>query len=336
MSQPRARLVFHLPARHLEDWPQVRHLALFRRLSQVLVPRGATILVRDRRDGPFQGGPTRAYDDGDLHILDTGRASGPGVLNASIAYLPPFWHLDPAGMQAESSIGARTYVQERVPMKPSRAFFDRMRQRYTLARRSRRGQAEEVAAFPPGAISVFLQGTQPQENGLAHASGEAMLRAVARGAGGRPVLVKPHPLAPEHDAEVIRRVMAEGLPVTPTQANVNDMIAASVVTVSVNSACALEGLLQRKPAILFGPSDFHHFAETVRLPDAFPQALDRALARPPGGYAQFLYWYFVQNCLNITATDFETRVETIFAAAGFPAERLGLDPKPLAPSLAVP
>lgn len=319
-----ARVVFHLPARHLEDWRETRHLKLFARMEEVFAPLGAQITVCDRRERPFQAGATEAYDDGDLHIVDTGRVRGPGVLNASIAYLPPFWHLDPAGMQAESSIGGRAFDAGDVPQRAANGFFERMRGRYTLARRSRRAQEEEAVAFAPGAISVFLQGSQPEDNGLAHASGTAMLRAVARGAGGRQVLVKPHPLAPDHDAGVIARCLAEGLEVTPTTANVHDMIAASVATVSINSACAMEGFLQHKPAILFGPSDFHHVAQTVRRPDAFAAALERALAQPAPDYRRFLYWYFVRNCLNVGGPDFAPKVQAIFTAAGFPPKRLGL------------
>ncbi|NEX47883.1 hypothetical protein [Pseudotabrizicola algicola] len=319
-----ARVVFHLPARHLKDWRETRYLKLFARIEEAFAPLGARISVCDRRTRPFQAGTTDAYDDGDLHILDTGRARGRGVLNASIAYLPPFWHLDPAGMQAESSIGAQVFDPSEVPQRAANGFFERMRERYTLARRSRRAQEEEAASFAPGAISVFLQGSQPEENGLAHVSGEAMLRAVARGAGGRQVLVKPHPLAPEHDAAVIARVIAEGCSITPTTANVHDMIAASVATVSINSACAIEGFLQHKPAILFGPSDFHHVAQTVRQPEGFSAALGNALALPQPDYRRFLYWYFVRNCLNVGAPDFAAKVQAIFAQAGFPPERLGL------------
>jgi hypothetical protein len=319
-----ARIVFHLPERHLQDWATTRHLALFRKISDAFAPRGATIVVQDRRAGPFLAGPTRQYDDGDLHVIDTGRASGPGVLNASIAYLPPFWHLDPAGVQAESGIGARAYDPAAGPLKPAMAFFERMRGRYVLPRQSRRGQPSEVTRFPKGSIAVFLQGGQPQANGLTCCSSAEMLRAVAAGAEGRSVLVKPHPLSAEGDARIIAEVMAQGYALHATTANVHDMIAASVATVSFNSAVALEGFLHRKPAILFGASDFHHFAETVRHPSEFQDALARALARPAGGYAKFMHWYFVQNCLNITARDFAPKVEGIFAAAGFPPERLGL------------
>ncbi|WP_103332860.1 hypothetical protein [Pseudotabrizicola formosa] len=319
-----ARIVFHLPARYLDEWREARHLLLFRRIEELFAPLGAQIVVRDRRDGPFQDGATRAYDDGDLHILETGRARGPGVLNASVAYLHPFWHLDPVGVLAESSIGARAFDASRIRTKPARAFYERMQARFPARRQSRREQEMQVTRFPAGAISVFLQGPLPEAYGLTYASGEAMLRAVAQGAGGRAVLVKAHPLAVEHDTEVIARVLADGVAVTPTQANVNDMIAASVATVSANSACAIEGFLQRKPALLFGRSDFHHLAETVRHPGGFPQALARVLAAPEPDYARFLFWYFARNCLNVSGSGFAQKVLRIFAQAGFAPDRLGI------------
>lgn len=321
-----ARIVFHLPARYLEDWRDRPAAALYRKIAELTQPRGAQILVVDRRDRPFQGGATTAYDDGDLHIIDGGRAQGPGVLNGSLAYLPPFWHLDPLGVQAESGIGAMTYDPNKVMHRPAMAFFDRMRARYPLARKSRRGQNMVHTSIPEGGIAVFLQGDRPQEQGLSFCSAEQMLRAVAAGAGGRQVWVKPHPLALLADAELIDDLVGQGVNILPTTANVVDLIAAASVTVSFNSACALEGFLQRKPAILFGRSDFHHFSHVVRRPEDFPQTLDAALCAQPGGYAKYLYWYFSRNCLNITAQDLASRLYQIFDAKGFPDHRLGLEP----------
>ncbi len=325
-----AEIIFHLPRDYLERYAQTTHLALFRRIAAAYGGRGATIRAVDRRAGPFEGGADAAahYNDGNLHIIDMGRVQAPGVLNAAISYMPPFWHLDPMGVQAESRIGARRYDATQVPYAPAARFFEMLRGRLVKPRVSRRTQIDAVTEFPKGAIAVFLQGNQPQERGLTYCSTGAMLRAVVAGAQGRTVLVKPHPLALDHDAEIIDAAIADGYPIHATVANVHDMIAASVVTVSFNSAVALEGFLHRKPAILFGPSDFHHFCETVRDPADFPQALDRVFARPTGGYAQYLYWYFELNCVNLHAPAFEAHVARIFAEAGFPPDRLGLLPDP--------
>jgi hypothetical protein len=321
-----AEIVFHLPRDYLHSYPQTTHLALFRRIAAAYADLGATIRVMDRRAGPFEGGPDAAayYGDGNLHIIDMGRVQAAGVLNAAISYIPPFWHLDPAGVQAESGIGPRVYDPDHVPYPPAAQFFQLLRARIVEPRASRRQQLEVATTFPTGALAVFLQGTQPAARGLAYCSTADMLRAVVDGSQGRPVLVKPHPLALAHDVDVIDMLIAEGYPVHATVANVHDMIAASVATVSFNSAVALEGFLHRKPAILFGPSDFHHFCETVRDPAEFPQALARTLARPAGGYAQYLYWYFEMNCLNLHAPTFGSHVARIFADAGFPPERLGI------------
>jgi hypothetical protein len=320
-----AKLIFHLPGSYLTNYTEVRHLGLFARVAEIWGAQGATILVRDRRDGPWdQPGPTSHYDDGDLHLVDMGRARGAGVLNAAVAYVQPFWHLDPAGVQAESSIGGLPYEARQVDYAKAGPFFEDLRARIVLTRHSRREQMERVTPFAPGAIAVFLQGARPEAQGLTYCSPLEMLRGVCAGAEGRQVLVKPHPLDAEADAEVIDAALAEGLPITPTLANVHDMIAASVCTVSFNSAVALEGFLHRKPAILFGQSDFRQFAETVRKPAEFGAALARVLARPPGGYAQFVFWYLGMQCLHLHGPRFKARVQGVFDAAGFGVDRLGI------------
>lgn len=318
-----AKLIFHVPGQYVDTH---HYLALFRRLDEVFRPRGAHIEVRDRRSGPRDADPGAAafYDDGDLHIVDMGRIRGPGILNAAISYIPPYWHLDAVGVQAESSIGAKVYDPRQIAYERAGPFYEGMRADLASARKSRRDQMERVTEFAPGAIGVFLQGLRPLQQGLAYCTPIEMLRAVCAGAGGRQVLVKPHPLAAEDDAEVIDAALAEGLPVTVTMANVHDIIAASVCTVSFNSAVALEGFLHRRPAILFGQSDFHHICETVREPGAFAAALARVLVREPGGYAQFMFWYLGMNCLHLYGPAFEGRVMALFGAAGFGADRLGL------------
>jgi hypothetical protein len=170
---------------------------------------------------------------------------------------------------------------------------------------------------------VFLQGPSPHNLGHAHASVAQMLQAVAAGAQGRPVLVKPHPLKQTMGMAQIAAARARGHALIATDANVHDILACAAVTVSINSAVAMEGFQHGKPAILFGKSDFHHFVETVRRPQDFPAALAAALARRQD-YARALYWYFGQHCLWLDAPDFTTRLLATFAAAGFDADRLGL------------
>jgi hypothetical protein len=136
------------------------------------------------------------------------------------------------------------------------------------------------------------------------------------------VVVKPHPQVPEEAAGPIAAARAAGARFQVTQANVHDVLAACAVTVSVNSAVAMEGFLHRKPAILFGRSDFPSLA-TAATEAEFPKALEAALAaRWP--YARMLHWYFSRHTLELSAPDFEDRALAAFARVGFPRARLGL------------
>ena len=63
------------------------------------------------------------------HILDHGRLRHPRALNAGVAYVYPFWHLDPWGIRAFSSIAEKTFDPASIPPGPARAFADRLRGR---------------------------------------------------------------------------------------------------------------------------------------------------------------------------------------------------------------
>jgi hypothetical protein len=318
-----ARVILHLPEQYHDTFRAKKHLALYPRIEAAVLARGGVVAIEGRPPALFSGKILPA--DGDLHIVENGRAIGAGWLNATLAYLEGYWHLDPAGVLAESSNRDKLFDPAQVDGAVAQRYFDSLQQRFAAARRSRYGQAREVAEVPQGCIAVFLQGPAPQRRKHAYASYTAMLRAVAMGAQGRPVVVKAHPLKPEMGAAQIAEVRAMGFDLIETAANVHDILARAAVTVSVNSAAALEGFLHGTPAVLFGQADFQQFCATALHPDDFPAALDAALTSPPD-YARAIYWYFGQHCLCLDAPDFDAQMMTRFAAMGFDADRLGLRP----------
>ena len=228
------------------------------------------------------------------------------------------------GSRVTQPIRNLPFLPDQIDADAAGHFFGDLKTRFALARNSRYAQPFVVTPVPQGCVVVFLQGPVPVRRKQAHMSCLDMLRTVATGAQGRPVLVKPHPQLAERGQAQIDTVRAEGHALIPTAANVHDLLSAASVSVSFNSATALEGFLHGTPAILFGRSDFHHALETVRKPAAFALALDRAMARKQD-YAKFLYWYFGQHCLNLHAPDFADNVLKIFAKAGFDATRLGFE-----------
>jgi hypothetical protein len=317
----RPELHFHINPREAHNWRGRARLAIFTRLAEMCEAHGLVHRAISRPWDEMQ--PRDGVADGNLHIVENGRMRGEGWLNTATAYIQGFWHLDPQGIQAESLARGAVFDPAEVEDDAARAFFKEMRHRFVIPRRSRFAQARKRATdLPEGCVALFLQGRSAYHNGRCSLPMDRMILAVVEGAGGRPVVVKPHPQVPEEAAGPIAAARAAGARFQVTQANVHDVLAACAVTVSVNSAVAMEGFLHRKPAILFGRSDFPSLA-TAATEAEFPKALEAALAaRWP--YARMLHWYFSRHTLELSAPDFEDRALAAFARVGFPRARLGL------------
>jgi hypothetical protein len=317
-----ASVILHVPERYGAMLAKARRPLLYGAIRDLVRARGGRVVLaapgieRDDKRQPLQ--------DGNLHIVNNGHVRAPGYLNAATAYLEGYWHLDPRGVQSASSIGLAEFDPHAVDPMSAAAHLADLRARFAARRRSRYQQMAARTDLQPGGIAVFLQGPEPYLRGQAYLDAPEMLRAICAGAGGREVWVKPHPLKVDEGEALIASLRAEGLMIRAVQANVHDLAAAAVVTVSVNSAVAIEGMLHDTPAIVFGRSDFHAAVETVMEADGFPAALERALARPRD-YSAFLQWYF-QQCLWLGDPGLAGRILAIFAAAGFSADRLGLQP----------
>ena len=310
----------------VRDFRTKPHLKLYARLDAELTARGAKIRVIRRNKDLMRPGneAARSLDPNNLHIIEGGAAQGSGILNAAISYIQPFWHLDPKGILARSSIAKQPFDPATVNPKAAERTFARLHRRLVARRASRYSQQNlPVQNLPEGCIAVFLQAHYPQDQGTAHCTTEELLCAVTQGANGRPIIAKPHPINdPQPDLDLIARFATQGHDIRATDANVHDILQSCCATVSFNSAVALEGFLHHKPAILFGQSDFHHAATTLYSPADFSAALETAL-HTEKDHKAFLHWYFSQ-CLSTNAPDFTAKCIDIFNQAGFGADRLGL------------
>jgi hypothetical protein len=304
----------------LEGW----HLRLYRVIRDICVSHDITFEIRER-DKDIRV-PTRRvkdlrFQDGNLHIIDDRSVRAEGVLNAGVAYFWEFWHLDPVGTKAFSSIGLQQYDPNSVKPQRAKNFSDNLRKRYLSQRKSKYGQPSECSDFPPGAVAVFFQGDYPANSGATRFSDLDVLQAVQSGAGDRPIIVKPHPLAStSSDADIIANLARDDPRIVLSDGNVHDILAASALTASVNSTVALEGFMHGVPAVLFGTSDFHHIATTIKTPDSFAAALDAELHRDED-YDRFLAWYFLKHCLPLNSGKLEDMIWQRFENAGFPKAR---------------
>lgn len=136
-------------------------------------------------------------------------------------------------------------------------------------------------------------------------------------------MVKPHPrnFGPE-TAEICALLTACHPDVRVTNANLHDIVAGAALTVSISSSVALEGMLHGVPAVLFGLSDLHHCAVTVRKATDWPAALDQAIARE-WPFEAFLFWFLRRQ--NVwAARPFLSRVLERMAAQGADFAALGI------------
>ncbi|WP_204114924.1 hypothetical protein [Shimia biformata] len=251
-----------------------------------------------------------------FHILNHARHEHPRVLTAGVAYIYPFWNLDPKGIRAFSSIADKRFRPGTIDADKAKRFYKRLRQRWVDRRESRYEQSELRTEIPEGCVAVFFQSEANRDVAeTCYLDRWQMLDTVLATVDG-PVVVKPHPR--DLDEDMIDRLLALHAAhpnLVISQANIHDILAVAKRVVTINSAVGIEAFLHRKPVILCGQSDFHHIADVARTPDE----LATLLTSEPRGrvYAKFLYWYFAQNCINAGRDDMAREVARRIQATGY-------------------
>lgn len=304
-------ITLHLPP----DWVDEpgRMLPFYARLREGLAARGipcrAVPIRREGLAGRIDGAEG-------FHIVNHGPLRHPRALNAGIAYVYPFWNLDPWGIRAQSSIAAQPFRPGRIEAGAAQAFHARLRKRLVEARTSRYEQPQERADLPAAEAAVFLQSEAHRGVGeTCYMDRWAMLEGVLEGTTGA-VIVKPHPREVDETLwDRLLELQRRHPRLVISADNIHDILAVAGRVVTINSAVGIEAYLHRKPVILCGHADFHHIATTARDPSALVAAL-RAEA-PARAYAKYLYWYFARMCVNAGAPRMVEDVLARIRATGY-------------------
>lgn len=285
----------HVPA-HMLDRDGAGVPPFYRRVLRQLADLGARTTILRREYEALRAGPEGAHFD----LVHNGGVNRVQALNVAPAYLAGFYYLDPAGIYFESAIAGRVFRPEAIEAKYAVPFADDLRRVWVAARVSRHRQPVEVEVFGQGHIAVFLQDWSDPVERARYMTADQMVRTVVQGAAGRQVVVKPHPRNSARETQKIRQWLVRHHPeVRLTTANIHDILPGACVTVSISSSVALEGMLHRVPAVLFGRSDLHHCAETVQHAADWPAALARATRRD-WPFDAFLLWFLRRQ--NIDAS----------------------------------
>lgn len=295
MADASPTFVFHLPG----SWLGPRGTGLlpfYQKLTAGLAARDIAFTIRALNRETVMG---QVAKDTSFHIINHGKFEHPRVLNAGVAYVYPFWNMDPKGIRAFSSIGGLDFRAQDIDETLARPFFRKLRQRLVVERRSRYPQPIAESQLPDGSVAVFLQSESHRGLGeTCHVSQREMIDTVLNATDG-PVVIKPHPLDESKETrKTLSNLSAQHPNLTITDCNLHDLLSSATRVVTINSAVGIEAYLHRKPVILCGQSDFHHIADTARD----PQQLIKLLQSPSRkrAYDKYVYWYFGLQCLNTT------------------------------------
>ena len=234
-----------------------------------------------------------------IHIVDHGSLRHPRILNTGVAYIYPFWNLDPWGIRAQSSIARDAFDPASVDPVAAAQFAARLRARLVAARISRYPQPEARADIPKPCIAVFLQSEAHRAvEETCYLTMRQMIAALVARDDPRAIVIKPHPRDQDPQTRAyLARLADRDVRVQVVDANIHDILARAAVAVTINSAVGIEAHLHCVPVVLCGQTDFHHAAATVK----HKRGMDAAMARTEATdwpHDQYLSWYFADHCLN--------------------------------------
>ncbi|MVO18467.1 hypothetical protein GO984_21835 [Rhodobacteraceae bacterium CY05] len=122
------------------------------------------------------------------------------------------------------------------------------------------------------------------------------------------VYVKLHPLHKELEKRRLREVCARYPNARLTEASIHDLIAASDIILSQNSAVGFEALMQKKPVLTCAKCDYHHASlvsrTTVELQQNLLYAPEYFRNFP---FEKFFYWFLGQQMLEPQKEEFSKR-----------------------------
>lgn len=240
--------------------------------------------------------------------------TGPRCLHALPSPVWGFWYLDPLGVHAHSSLVWRDFCPGSVDADRARWFFDGVAGHMLRENISKFPQAPRGAPLPPARAVVFLQDIDRFRIRQHYLNTDDMLTTTLTALAGQRVYVKPHPDQSPDSLARVRAILSDHPAAQISTASLHDLIAASAMVVTQNSAAGFEALMQRKPVITCARAAYHHATCVAKTPHSLTIALADAPARMAGfPFDKYLTWFLADACLEPAKPDFDARAWAIIA-----------------------
>lgn len=229
------------------------------------------------------------------------------ALTCRRTYLGAFWHVERVAERWDWPVAQAAFNADDVDGEAAQQFFAAKKNRLYPGVNPRN---EDNLAFVP------LQGRLRAHRSFQAMSPVQMIEEVIARHDG-PVIATLHPRE-DYSAKDIAAL--EGLSARFPRFQFQkggslDLLPYCKFVATQNSALALEGFFFRKPAVLFGLSDFHHIAGSVPR-DGIEAAFARLEETPP--VSRYLYWFLQLNALNAGRPEFEAQLRAQLRACGWP------------------
>ncbi|MBV7380669.1 hypothetical protein [Maritimibacter dapengensis] len=316
-KQNRRMLVVHADSQALSDILMGRD-GFFPKLAERALRDG--IPTRAVRANSKVADMMRDQSLGYVHIMFGDRAGyAPDRLHVGAGPVRGFWYLDELGIGPNSTLRFGQFAPERIDKEAAEYFFNGVTSWQLEHNISPVDQPSRLDPPPAKArVALFCQEIEQQPIRMHYLSTEQMIRAIAEYETQKVIYVKMHPMQSKPMRRAIVAVAQEYPNVQISEASVHDLVAAADLVVTQNSRAGFEALMQKKPVVTCGKSDYWQATLTARTAEDLCEALDfgvEAMADFP--YEKYFFWYLHRHLLEEAKEDFAERAWTRIVEKAF-------------------
>ncbi|RME17352.1 MAG: hypothetical protein D6801_03645 [Alphaproteobacteria bacterium] len=231
------------------------------------------------------------------------------TLHVEAGYIPGFWYLDEIGVFWHSSLRLRQFCPEEINRAAAEYFFNGVSGWMLRHNLSKAPQAERVpGGLEPARAVIFCQDIEAAPERAHYLTNVEMIRTVAEHDPKARVLVKLRPQQGKASRREIVAAAQDYRNVQLSEASVHDLVAASDIVVTQNSAAGFEALMQKKPVVTCAKADYRHATLTARTRGDLCDALDYGADAMAGfAYEKYFYWFLGKALLEEAKDSFARR-----------------------------
>ena len=243
------------------------------------------------------------------HIFHINGAQGPRALNMRKSFYNPFWTLEKPNTRHFGRIAHKAFNPQIVGPGMARPFFNHMLKNHI--------DNSSTGPDIEGHVLLPLQGKLCKKRPWQYADVATMVQTVRTHDPDRKIILKPHPRetysAPER---ALVKALAQMPNVEVLDAPIHALLASCAYVVTHNSAVAFEGILLRKPAILFAKAHYHHLFPVIKKPEDAAMAFERVRAED-FPFEKYLYWHLHMNSINVRHPTATAKIMEVFYESGW-------------------